>query len=1381
MDLTPEHFARLNQWFDEAVILSLPEREALLERVRRDEGTAMAARLTALLTCNDETTASMDLGLKAGVLFADRYEIRGEIGRGGFGVVYHAFDRGPLQRSVALKLIHFEAVAHPEDDALARARFLKEARTAGSLSHNNIATVFDVGEWSGAVYMTQELVPGRDLRKVLAESGNLPLRRVIAIARQICDGLAHAHANGIVHRDIKPGNIMLDAMDRVKITDFGLAKPAQGEDRSLENRVVGTPGYMAPEQLLGERIDARADIFAAGCVLYQMLAGHAPFEGSTLASVVEKTLHSFPPDPSRVREDLPRTLDRIVARAIRKSIDERYQNITLLEQDLLNYEQFDYLLDSKQAVNDVAAGLEARQCTLFLGLRLPTGSEDKPARSAEELIAGYLAEHLGGPVQLLKLSQVAQNLEMERSRPEMLRYLTAAVRNPRVSSRELMRRVARLPFPLIVTTRYDDFLEEELAKAGRKVRRVLDCRNIPDDAAEGDLLVRMFGSVESEPSVIVTEDDLWNFFGTFSSLADGLKSVLARQRLLFVGYDPEDEGFRHLFSEIARFRAGVNGGCYLPVNDTVLSSIRWAQRKGLQLFESEPGAFLSQLEESLVDRRRQKALDGEPVSEAPLPSRPYKFLNYYEVGDERIFFGRQTESHKLLTKIHAYTLNLLYAPSGSGKTSLICAALMPELRRQGYCPLYVRVYDDPEGEIRRVALEAAQASPREFPTDMPLQALLPRLVPRIGQRFVIFVDQFEEIFIRYDREARDRFAATLQAILAEAKGQVRFVLSMREDFLARVSEFRDRIPNVFHNEFRLDPLTEEESRAAIVEPAKLLGLEVEPELADRLIADLSRDGIDPPQLQIVCDTLFDHLARGETRLTLKAYVALGETRKILTNYLERSLQELPPPERNTARDILKTLVTSEQTKTVCRIADLVRAGGRSEEEVSHILSDLCDRRTIRRVQREEGYWYELTHEYLVEEISRWLSEKEMELKKIRELFEQALRNHRNLGILMPAAQTRLVNANEDDLRISKEERQFLRISERALADKQKRIVTLSATAAVLLLLVGVAWRYWFLTTHVFIQPQDSEFIKYENGRKDSYRFEGLRVYAGSPDRWWLDARLGFPKLQYQTDFELTQLDPARRDSVKAGLIFGRKAVISEEIYQLLQPDAKVRFLITQGRLDEALQLMPRLYQDPSIDKDSLDGIVGMMAYSGVHDEVFVQEAIRQALLGNRRPLVTFTNRSANLHLIALLRNLPSDGWRRELLAYLGNDTARPDAIALTGMLGDDGDISSIIPFLDAPPSGEVSVRSIAFQALLDLGGCSQLSHARRWVNETDYSTEGPLLDYIGYCGDETDVPRLEESARRDVRADLDPYASSRTLSLMFRMAGKASIPAINEV
>jgi serine/threonine protein kinase len=519
-------------------------------------------------------------------------------------------------------VIRFALAEGPEPSALARKRFLEEARVAGNLSHNNIATVFDVGESSGCVYMTQELAPGRDLRKILAEGGLLPLRHILAITRQICEGLAHAHGRNIVHRDIKPGNIVVSADDRVKITDFGLAQPPQGEDSTLDKIIAGTPGYMAPEQLRGERVDGRADIFAAGCVLYQMLTGRAPFEGPTAASVIEKTLYTFPPDPSKVREDVPHTLDRVVGRAMKKDPDDRYNNVTQLQQDLLNHEQFAYVMDAKSGADKIATALEARQCSLFVGLCLPVSLNEKHSRTVENLIADYLAERLSSPASDRSLSRLAQDLEIERGRPEMLKYLTAAVRNPSVSPREIIAPIARLRFPVVITTGYDTFLEEELAKVSAKFRRVLNGTSVPDDSTDADLLVPLFGRLESEDSVVVTEDDLWKFFGAFNSLSDALKSRFARNCLLFIGYDPEDEGFRHLFAEIARYRVGESEGCYLANADIAIPAVRWAERKGLRLIDARPDSFLSLVEETVTEKRREKMAPQVDTAEPGLPMPP---------------------------------------------------------------------------------------------------------------------------------------------------------------------------------------------------------------------------------------------------------------------------------------------------------------------------------------------------------------------------------------------------------------------------------------------------------------------------------------------------------------------------------------------------------------------------------------------------------------------------------------------------------------------------------------------------------------------------------------------------------------------------------------
>jgi len=375
LDERARGFMNSPAWLTGTVVIRAPRSEAQLG----DESTALPASVGCA------RNATLDGDLKPGDIFADRYRIESELGRGGFGVVYAAFDKSPLQRSVALKVFRLTS-SHPVEMAdLARRRFLEEARIAANLSHSNIATVYEAGEWGGCVYMTQELAPGRNLGEVLREGGALPPGRSVAIARQICAGLAHAHARGVVHRDIKPGNIIVDAEERVKVTDFGIAQPPQ-EDSPLSGAVGGTPGYMAPEQLRAGRVDGRADIFAVGCVLYEMLTGCRPFEGVTN----EKTLAALQPEPSRVRGDLPRALDHLVTRAMRKSPDERYGSITELQKELAGYEESRRLWPAAVAAAVLLAAIGA---TLYFRQR-----HRAPAAAQKDtvVIADFI-DRSGGP------------------------------------------------------------------------------------------------------------------------------------------------------------------------------------------------------------------------------------------------------------------------------------------------------------------------------------------------------------------------------------------------------------------------------------------------------------------------------------------------------------------------------------------------------------------------------------------------------------------------------------------------------------------------------------------------------------------------------------------------------------------------------------------------------------------------------------------------------------------------------------------------------------------------------------------------------------------------------------------------------------------------
>ncbi len=268
-----------------------------------------------------------------------RYEITAKIGEGGMGVVYKARDLH-LDRVVALKVLPAERVSDPER----RRRFIQEAKAASALNHAGIITVYDIDEANGVCFIAMEYVGGTTLDALISRRG-MRLNEALRIAAQVADALASAHAAGIVHRDLKPGNIMVTAEGLVKVLDFGLAKlteravseseiAKQGEMArtvTAEGTIVGTAGYMSPEQAEGKPTDARSDIFSFGCVLYEMLTGDRAFRGDSAISTITSILRDDPKPPSKVVHDLPQEVDRIVRRCLRKDPARRFQTMADLK------------------------------------------------------------------------------------------------------------------------------------------------------------------------------------------------------------------------------------------------------------------------------------------------------------------------------------------------------------------------------------------------------------------------------------------------------------------------------------------------------------------------------------------------------------------------------------------------------------------------------------------------------------------------------------------------------------------------------------------------------------------------------------------------------------------------------------------------------------------------------------------------------------------------------------------------------------------------------------------------------------------------------------------------------------------------------------------
>ncbi len=259
------------------------------------------------------------------------YQVTSPLGAGGMGEVYRARDLR-LGRDVAIKILP----AHRSGDPERLRRFEQEARAAAALNHSNVLSLHDVGSENGVPYAVFELLEGRTLAQRL-ETGPLPVRKAVDYAVQICRGLAAAHARGVVHRDLKPDNVFLTADGQIKILDFGLAKLTRPAERipagGIGSRtptepglLMGTVGYVAPEQARGRPADARSDIFSVGAILYEMLAGRPPFAGETPVDTLAATLTQDPPEMTGGFQPVPPALDRVVRRCLERSPEERFQS-----------------------------------------------------------------------------------------------------------------------------------------------------------------------------------------------------------------------------------------------------------------------------------------------------------------------------------------------------------------------------------------------------------------------------------------------------------------------------------------------------------------------------------------------------------------------------------------------------------------------------------------------------------------------------------------------------------------------------------------------------------------------------------------------------------------------------------------------------------------------------------------------------------------------------------------------------------------------------------------------------------------------------------------------------------------------------------------------
>lgn len=1202
--------------------------------------------------------------MQLGQVYAGRYRLEERLGAGAFGVVYAAFDQGLLQRRVAVKLLRGDTETAQPTEAQAE-RFISELRLAGALRHPNIAAVYDAGVWEGQLYMVQELVQGVDLGRYLSENGPLAVDFVLSLAARMVDAVATAHEQGVLHRDLKPGNLLVEPDHRIVVVDFGLATSTTGP--AGDARSSGTPGYAAPEQVRGSG-DARADQFSLGAVIYLMLTGVAPFVGRNLPETLRRTLLGQPDPPSRLRPEIPPGVDRAVMRALSRSPEDRYPDLRAFAEELAQH-------------------------AAFTGLTSPA---ERRAALASAVGRGALVVVAG------------------QDPAEWMRAL-------------------RLPLGVLLGS-------GSVADEGER-RIVTDPRDEVFPSAEAPVLLAL-GSGEAPLSLV----------------SDGLRAALVTGTLLVLGLPLDHPALRRLLAHLRVWSPSGAVPVFAAAPRWSLDEVRLAERRGVRLIEAPVDALRADL---AADLPPPGALD------RPVPSRPYKFLSYFEGGDEAIFFGRDVEVARLHARILAWPVALLYGASGAGKTSLIRAALAPRLERAGHRVLMARVFDDPLAEVCRAA-----GLPVDPPED---RAARLAAFAREGRLAVVFLDQLEELFLRFPRPARERVAAELAEALAQSGGHLRLVLCLRADYLARLAELSGALPLSLEHGLYLESLSSAGARRAIEGPAALVGVAVEPALVDQLLADLSHDGVDPPQLQLVCDALWEARGPGERALTLRAYQALGEARSVLARHLQRTLDGLPPAERARARDVLKALVTTHDTRSVRRVGDIARAAGLPEGEARARLDGLAALRLVRPLEREDGLWYELTHEVLAAEIGRWLSEEDRRIQQVRELLEQGVRGYEQLGLLLSPAQLELVAPFEDRLMLNERERGLIARSRAALSVDRRRVVGVAALALALVLAAVVGGRALWLSQGRFARATEGHLSWFRWGEAEDRTTSIITVYRGRADPWWMDGWLGYPREPYQTDWTLADMAPSARDALRVGVDLPDPERADAWLVAQLGPVAAAREAILAGDLASVGPALRALAADPANGPAEALSLAPSLALGEAAPDPLLQDllavavdwAVALRVPGGGERLSGRVGAQLGL----LLNRVSPEVWGPALRGLLADATG-PELVGdLLEVAGPPEQVSGLAASLSSrrPANVEAAVRAVSYT-----GACAWQGEVRALMGGGQRTVPlerllQPYLDLSAVCGGPEDVPVVEALLAGVMSGEIELEVANDVLRTLYRL------------
>jgi HEAT repeat protein len=515
------------------------------------------------------------------------------------------------------------------------------------------------------------------------------------------------------------------------------------------------------------------------------------------------------------------------------------------------------------------------------------------------------------------------------------------------------------------------------------------------------LLLQLAGQTDRTAKLLITDED-WLSVETRNPVPWELaKSHAARSPLLLVACDWTDVRVAELASELRAIRHFHTAGWI--VCDHLDDSLRkrWSDL-GFEIVQGPISSVVSELHSTGVARpNHSRQLNSKDL----LRASPYKHLDYFEKEDASFFYGRENELRQLIDLICGHRLVIVAGPSGTGKTSLLKAGVLAWCDiHPPFVGIYSRCGEDPESSM----LEAIRRQ-NDLSTDSPWQqrlmarlqrsseegraenALTTELYALCGRHGppLIVLDQAEELFTRFDSRLRDRFFLTIRTCLTDPNLPVRFVLSIRDDFLSRLVEMRPLLPSMLQNTFYVAPLSRASGIAAIRQPSLQMGVAFDEKLADQILDEIAGERVAPPQIQIVCDCLYRR--RNGDRIDSTLYSSLGGARSILGHFMEQQLTRLGDG-AELARQVLKAMVTSEGTKEVLSHMDVARRARCPEPDVRLILIELRDTcRLVRSLFEGNEQRFELAHEYLTFAIWQWMTQEERDRREIDELLIKELR------------------------------------------------------------------------------------------------------------------------------------------------------------------------------------------------------------------------------------------------------------------------------------------------------------------------------------------------------------------------------------------------------